>query len=408
MVARVCLVSGGTGGHLMPALVLARALRARGDASLLVTEGRAVERDLLAQCEADAMTAGDGDPGRAGDAIEVASLPAGTPSRLGLPLWLWRATVAARRLLRQHRVDCVVSTGGRASLPVGLAARSLRLPLFLLEQNAVTGRVNRLLAPFATRTWLGLPGPLPESARALRTGTPLRAELYATDREAARRELDLAPEVPVLLITGGSQGAQRLNELAPDAVALLPGPLQVVHLCGRGPVALPARDEALRRRYAQMPHVTRAIVQPLSGAMARLLAAADLVLCRGGGTTMAELCAVGRPAVVVPYPHHKDRQQLRNAEVLAAAGAVMVVEERDLDARRLAAVVGDVLGDPRLLAAMAGAARRLCSVDPVATILADMHAHLPDKATDSATSPAPGSSGAAAANAVPRQRSAAS
>jgi UDP-N-acetylglucosamine--N-acetylmuramyl-(pentapeptide) pyrophosphoryl-undecaprenol N-acetylglucosamine transferase len=354
MVARVCLVSGGTGGHLMPALVLARALRERGHAPLLVTEGRAVEREYLERETGD---------------VEALGLGEGRPTPLRLPLWFLRATLAARRLLRERRVDSVVSTGGRASLPIGLAARSLGKPLFLLEQNAVAGRANRWLSRIAARVYLGLPGARTRAQCDLLTGTPLRPELYAVDQERARRALGLEAAVPVVLVTGGSQGAQRLNELTPAALCTLDRPLQVLHLAG------PGRDAELRRRYAAFESPVRAIVRGVAMDMDAMLGAADLVVCRGGGTTVAELMASGRPSVVVPYPHHRDRQQLRNARVLADAGAAVVLEEPGLSVAALRATVGSLLDDPVRLRAMGASARRLCRHDPTATILADMQRH---------------------------------
>jgi UDP-N-acetylglucosamine--N-acetylmuramyl-(pentapeptide) pyrophosphoryl-undecaprenol N-acetylglucosamine transferase len=356
MVSRVCLVSGGTGGHLMPALVLARALRARGHDPVLVTEGRDVERELLRR--------------ELPDVVEC-QLPSARGSRLGLPLWLLRATATARRLLREQHVDAVVSTGGRPSVPVGLAARSLGLPLFLLEQNAITGRANRWLSPFARRIYHGLPAVHAIGARSLLTGTPLRPEIGRIDRQVAREELGLPLQASVVLVTGGSQGARSLNEAVPKALlriaARLPQrPLHVLHLAGLG------RDEEVRRTYASGERDVLAQVRPVAQDMARLFAAADLVVCRGGGTTVAELCAVGRAAVIVPYPHHKDRQQLRNAEVLARAGAAVIVEEPQLTVERLADLLQALFADPQRLASMGRAARALQTGDPVATILADM------------------------------------
>lgn len=187
MVRRVCLVSGGTGGHLVPALVLARALQQCGHQAMLVTEGREVERELLRRELPD---------------VTEARLPA-SPGRLGLPFWLLRATAAARTMLREHEVDFVVSTGGRPCLPVGLAAKSLGKPLFLLEQNAVTGRVNRWLSPLARRIYHGLPVPGGLGARALLTGTPLRPQFQHIDRRRCRAELGLPPSALVVLVTGG-------------------------------------------------------------------------------------------------------------------------------------------------------------------------------------------------------------
>ena len=373
MVSRVCLVSGGTGGHLMPALVLARALRARGHDPVLVTEGRDVERELLRR--------------ELPDVVEC-QVPSARGSRLGLPFWLLRATATARRLLREQHVDAVVSTGGRPSVPVGLAARSLGLPLFLLEQNAITGRANRWLSPLARRIYHGLPAVHATTARSLLTGTPLRPEIGRIDRQVAREELGLPLQASVVLVTGGSQGARSLNETVPKALlriaARLPQrPLHVLHLAGLG------RDEDVRRTYANGERDVLAQVRPVAQDMARLFAAADLVVCRGGGTTVAELCAVGRAAVIVPYPHHKDRQQLRNAEVLARAGAAVIVEEPQLTVDFLADLLQALFADPQRLAAMGQAARGLQTGDPVATILADMGVEQGPAAVAPTAPPAP-------------------
>jgi len=342
----------------MPALVLARALRERGHAPLLVTEGREVEKEFL-----DREVSG----------VEAACLPEGKPTKLQLPLWLLKATLRARRMLKERNVDSVVSTGGRASLPVALAARSLGKPVFLLEQNAIAGRVNRWMMPFAARMYLGLPGP-GMTKRSCFTGTPLRPEIYRIDAQKARAALGLDPKLPVVLVTGGSQGAQRVNEVAPEALASLKTRVQVIHLCGLGAVKS-GRDVEMRRRYAASDSVAVAVVRPMAMDMDTMLGAADLVICRGGGTTVAELMAAGRPAVVVPYPHHKDQQQLRNARVLADAGAAVILEERDLDAAKMAAAIDSILSDRDRLMAMGEAARGLCRLDPTSAILADMQQH---------------------------------
>ena len=348
---RVCLVSGGTGGHLMPALVLARALRSKGHEPVLVTEGRDVERELLR---------------RELPGVAEVELPCPRGPRFALPLWLLRATAAARRVLRARDVDCVVSTGGRPSVPVALAARSLGVPVFLLEQNAVVGRANRWLSPLAQRIYHGLPTVGGPGRRGLVTGTPLRPGLGGIDRAEARAQLALAADVPVVLVTGGSQGARSLNELVPQALLQVDGPLQVLHLAGLG------RDGDVRQRYAAGGGRVVAHVRPVALDMDRMFAAADLVICRGGGTTVAELCAAGRAAIIVPYPHHKDRQQLRNAEVLARARAAIIVEESVLSVRSIAELAGRLLADPARLRAMGDAARGLQHGDAAATILRDM------------------------------------
>jgi UDP-N-acetylglucosamine--N-acetylmuramyl-(pentapeptide) pyrophosphoryl-undecaprenol N-acetylglucosamine transferase len=357
VVQRICLVSGGTGGHLVPALVLARGLGEAGHVPVLVTEGRDVERELLRRELPD---------------VDCAELP--PPRRRGLfaaACWLPRAVMRARRTLRERGVDAVVSTGGRPSFPVGLAAKSLGLPLYLLEQNAVVGRVNRWLMPFARRIYLGLPLVRPVGERGLLTGTPLREGFRGpvagpAQRAEARRQLGFGDALPLVAVTGGSQGARSLNEVVPRALAASLVPMQVVHLSGLG------QDGEVRRGYAGAAGRHAVQVRPVATDIDRLFAAADLVLCRGGGTTVAELAAAGRPAVIVPYPHHRDRQQFHNAQVLARAGAAVVVEERDLDAARLAALVESLLRDPQRLADMAAAARGIARPDAVAAILADL------------------------------------
>ncbi len=346
MVRRVCLVSGGTGGHLMPAMVLARALRGDGHWPLVVTEGREAERVMLDRFDGEAV-----------------ALPTGRG--LGLPLRLLGATLRARRLLVASEVDVVVGTGGRTTVPVALAASSLRLPVALMEQNAITGRANRMLLPLAERIYLGLP-PRRMHPRALLTGTPVREELGTVERTEARRSLALEPDLPVVLVVGGSQGAQALNEIVPPALCGMRRPLQVLHLTG------PGADERVRLRYAEAEDFgLLALVRTYSFDMATYYAAADLVVCRGGGSTVAELAAAGRGAIIVPYPHHRDRQQYLNGKVLADAGAAVVVEQGELDAASLGRLVQDLLRSERL-AAMGRAAAALAPRDSCRRILDDL------------------------------------
>jgi UDP-N-acetylglucosamine--N-acetylmuramyl-(pentapeptide) pyrophosphoryl-undecaprenol N-acetylglucosamine transferase len=335
----------------MPALVLARAMQEAGDQPLLVTEGREVERELVRRELPDVAS------------VEV---PRSGRSLLQLPLWLARATMTARRHLRQHQIQGVISTGGKASVPVALAARSLRLPLFLLEQNAVTGRANRWLLPMAQRMYVGLPGAGERHARGMFTGTPLRTGFGRVAQEEARRSLGLQSDVPVVLITGGSQGARVLNEVVPAALQRVRGKMQVMHLSGLG------NDAAVRHRYVDVARDTVAHVRPVAADMDRLFAAADLVICRGGGTTVAELMAVGRAAIIIPYPHHKDRQQLHNALVLEQVGAAVVQEEPGLDSAALTQLVESLLSDPSRLRTMGDQGRKLRRLDAVEAILADV------------------------------------
>lgn len=243
------------------------------------------------------------------------------------------ATLRARNFLRREKVDIVVGTGGRTTLPVGLAAKSLGLPMVLMEQNAVPGRANRLLAPLARRVYLGLPTAHP-TRRSLLTGTPLRSEFGRINRSEARRGLGLTVDVPVVFVTGGSQGARTLNSLVPDALCRLRRPLQVLHLSG------PGRGENMRLRYAAgEAHGITAMVRSHAFDMPNYYAAADLVICRGGGGTVAELASAGRPSIIIPYPHHRDRQQYFNGKILEEVGAAVVLNEHGLSPESLAALV---------------------------------------------------------------------
>ncbi len=346
MVRRVCLVSGGSGGHLLPALSLARALRANGRDAMLVTEGRDTERTFLRG---------------SGFATREVALGGG----VALPFRIARALFQARRVLREEGVDLVVGTGGRATVPVALAARSLGIRVCLMEQNAVPGRANRLLARLASRIWLGLPTTRPLQ-RALVTGTPLRTGLGVMGRARACAELGLDSDRPVLLVFGGSQGAAVLNEVVPAALTTLASPVQVVHLTGSG------RDEPVRTAYDGARGDLRALVRPLASDMATLYSAADLVICRGGGSTVAELMAVGRAALIVPYPHHRDRHQWHNGKVLEGAGAAIVVEQSRFDPPTLASILAPLLSAPADLATMGNRARGLVPGDACARILEDL------------------------------------
>ena len=332
----------------MPALALAERLREQGHEPLLLTEGREVEHDLLARAGATS-----------------ASLQVGRRTLL-LPLRIAAATLAARRLMRDRGIDLVLGTGGKTSIPAGLAARSLGLPLCLLEQNATTGRSNRLLSPLANRVYLGLPQPH-ASARALMTGTPMRRGIGEVERASARQQLGLEPDLPVLLVMGGSQGATALNTIVPKALCALRRPLQILHLSGRG------AEEGVRLLYdAGQERGLTAHVRALVQDMPAYYAAADLVICRGGGCTVAELMRAARPAIIVPYPHHRDRQQFWNGMVLERARAGLVLEQSHLSVTGLAALIESFLRRPEELAAMGERSRALAPVDPSAAILADL------------------------------------
>ncbi len=344
---RFLFVGGGTGGHLAPALGLAEALQRRGHETFFLTSGRKVEAGFFER-----------GPARASLGLETSRR---VPRLFKLP----STFLKARRYARRFDPHLVVGLGGLAG-SAALAARRGR-PLVLLEGNRVVGKGVRLLQPWARRT-LTL---FPDTARRLRGGVavgPLgRGALELPAREAARRKFGLPLGGPLLLVLGGSQGARELNTFA----ARLSGELArrggcLIAQTGAG------KGRALREacRAAGLP----AVVREQIAAMGTAYAAADLALCRGGAATIAELWLAGLPAVVVPYPHHSDRQQEHNARGLGRGAKVLLsgqLEEEGRDA------VCDLLFHPARLRAMRGfleAVRPADGADRAAALLEELAA----------------------------------
>jgi UDP-N-acetylglucosamine--N-acetylmuramyl-(pentapeptide) pyrophosphoryl-undecaprenol N-acetylglucosamine transferase len=281
------------------------------------------------------------------------------------------ATYQARRLLKRAGADAVLGGGGYVAGPVGLAARSLRLPLVLTEADSHLGITNRMLAPLAARVCLAFPVPGRDGSRYLVTGRPLPAGTGASDRATARERFDLDPGAQCLLVFGGSLGARRLNHAALDAFGAA-APCSVLHACGR-------RDyDELRARLEELgspPHYRlRAYVEPFADA----LAAADLVASRAGGSVL-ELAAVGLPAILVPYPHASADHQTLNARHMERAGAAIVVPDHDLDGPRLAREVAALLGAPQRMYDMSKAARAAARPDAAERIADELLALLRDR-----------------------------
>ncbi|MGH7032046.1 MAG: undecaprenyldiphospho-muramoylpentapeptide beta-N-acetylglucosaminyltransferase, partial [Stellaceae bacterium] len=299
------LAAGGTGGHLFPAEALAAELTDRGRHVHLLTDSRAdAFAGRIRGVEIHRVRAGrfDGGPVRA--AHGLAELAAGV--------------VQARRLLRRLAPQAVIGFGGYPSVPTMLAAASLGLPTLLHEQNAVLGRANRLLAPRVRRIATGFPeaaGLRPaDRARAVHSGNPVRPAVLAIGEPPYR-----APgpgESIELLVLGGSQGARVLSEIVPPALAALdPGPRAMLRVSHQ---ARPEDLAAVAEAYAQAG--IAAEIESFFTDVPRRLTRAHLAICRSGASTLAELSAIGRPAVLIPYPFAADDHQSANASAFAAAG----------------------------------------------------------------------------------------
>jgi undecaprenyldiphospho-muramoylpentapeptide beta-N-acetylglucosaminyltransferase len=350
------VAGGGTGGHVLPALAVARALVARGHPATaieLVGSRRGQESVLLADEAFPRTLLGGRGIVRSGDVRSTARNLVALGGAAG-------AMVRALVLLGRWRPEVVVSVGGYASFPAGMAAVVRRVPLVLVNVDAVPGLVHRLLGPFAAASAVAFPGTA--LRRAVLTGAPVRAEIEALDRSpaaaaAARAALGIPGRRQVVAAVGGSLGARRINEAVVDLARRWHGrgDLALYHVTGRrdwGRVAaagLDTREAEGRLFYRPVPYEEH---------MGRLLEAADLIVARAGAMTVAELGVVGVPAVLVPLPQAPGGHQRENARPLEAAGAAIVVADEECEGGRLAEVIDPLIGDATRLEAM-GAAGRL-------------------------------------------------
>jgi UDP-N-acetylglucosamine--N-acetylmuramyl-(pentapeptide) pyrophosphoryl-undecaprenol N-acetylglucosamine transferase len=332
---KLLFAGGGTGGHVFPMIAVADAVRALAPGVELVFVG--TERGL----EVKLVPA----RGFALETMRIAPLRGDGIRGAARGAWLAaRALFAARALVRRHAPAAVLSIGGYAAGPLSLAARSLGVPLALVEPNCAIGLSNRLVAPFVQRAYVAFPESETHFARraVLRTGVPLREGFAPRDYN---------PGHPLsVLVLGGSQGAESLNRAVPGALARTGA--RVVHQCGAG------RDGAVRALYESLGAGERVRVEPFIDDMPAALAAADLVIGRAGAGAVAEICAVGRPSILIPYPFAGDHQRF-NAESLVLRGAAVSVYGKDATEARLEAELRRLDGDRPLLKAMATAARSL-------------------------------------------------
>ena len=332
------MAAGGTGGHITPALAVADELAARGAAVTFVTTPSQVER-VAERYPAWALTM------RGFDRRLFAGKNAVT---------LWRLAAAAPRswtIVSAARPHVAVGGGGYLSGPV-LATAALRgVPSLAIESDAHLGVTNRLLAPLVARVCLSFPIEGREPPRFVVTGRPLSAAQMAADAATGRAVFGLSAALPTVLVFGGSQGAQSLNRACLEAFGSPTLELQVLHVCG--PRHFDVLQAALTARGAD---VERYRLLPYTEDLAHAMAAADLVVGRAGGS-VAEIAALGRPAILIPYPHATADHQSKNAAVMVAAGAAVVVADADLDGRLLERLVGELLADKPRLARMAAASR---------------------------------------------------
>jgi UDP-N-acetylglucosamine--N-acetylmuramyl-(pentapeptide) pyrophosphoryl-undecaprenol N-acetylglucosamine transferase len=351
----VLLAAGGTGGHLFPAEALAEALGSRGVTVDLATDHRAERYGKRFPAREIHVISSETVRGR--DPVALAR----TAAKLGIGM------IQALRLLGRIKPAVVVGFGGYPTLPPVLAATLKGIPTLVHEQNAVMGRANRLLASRVTAIATSFAGVLDRepklAAKATRTGNPVRPMVIA-----AAGTPYVAPDAALrLVVFGGSQGARIMADIVPSAVERLEPHLQM-----RLAIVQQARDEDLARVKASYARAkVAAEVAPFFADLPARIAASHLVVARSGASTVAELAAIGRPAILVPLPHALDQDQSANAGVLEQAGAAMRLRQDDFTPARLAAEISALASAPQKLVAMAAAARSQGAID-AAERLADL------------------------------------
>jgi UDP-N-acetylglucosamine--N-acetylmuramyl-(pentapeptide) pyrophosphoryl-undecaprenol N-acetylglucosamine transferase len=356
----VVFAGGGTGGHLYPAIAIADALRGRSARIAFIGTSDRLEATIVPKAGYELLP------------IASRALPrAITPQLVRTIADNVKGTIQSLRLLAETRPELVIATGGYVCFPVALAARIRRFarlsdaPIVLLEPNAEPGLTNRLLAPMVDEVWGPPLEPDRRFARKYRaTGVPVRASLRNLPaRDAAIARFGLDPALHTLVAMGGSQGARAINDALTDLLNRngLPSGWQLLALTG-------AAD--YHRVRGALPNA-----MPYLDDMADAYAAADLVLARAGASTLAELAAVGKASILVPYPHAAQSHQDANAARFEAAGAAVLLSDRELQAGGLATLLAQTVEPERLHALSAGAAS-LGAGDPVAAIVARVDALL--------------------------------
>lgn len=337
---RIMIAAAGTGGHVFPALAVAEQLRSYGwQVVWLGTTEQRLESKVVPQ---------------AGFKLEQISMQGvrghGLVRKLTMPWRLFKAFLQCRKLLKQHQSQLLLSFGGYVCGPAGLAARSLGVPLLVHEQNAVAGMTNKLLARFADHVMVGFAAAKAQLPHAEVTGNPLRAAWLQPIPAQPRQGLRV-------LVVGGSLGAQALNETVPAAVAQLPEQLlqqlTVQHQCGQGRVE--AVQTAYAATFSTTENTNQAHVQvdEFITDMHSAYSNADVVICRAGALTVAELAVVGTPAIFVPLPHAVDDHQTANARELVQADAARLLPQHELmHITPLVKVLTELLSDAELRKAM--------------------------------------------------------
>ncbi len=318
MSGHLIVMAGGTGGHIYPGLAIARAMRARGWRVSWVGTPNGMEQKLVDPAEFPLKAiAFEGIVGR------------GIGAKLRLPLALWRAVREAKQFFVSNKPDAVIGMGGYPTVPGGIAASRLGVPLLIHQSDAVAGLANRMLAKLAVLVLTGFNSTFTHlGVKRVVTGNPIREEVVQ-QRAPVERFANRTGAIKILVM-GGSRGADALNKLLPEALALIDTNSRptILHQAGSDAV------ESTLDRYRALG--INADVREFLNDSWNALAEADLFIGRSGASTVSELASIGVASILVPYPHHKDQQQLHNARVLESVGAAIIAPQPELTAALLA------------------------------------------------------------------------
>lgn len=362
---KILIACGGTGGHLFPGIAVGEAFKARGHEVMLLISEKKVDSEASAKYKHLSFK----------KVQAIAKPPTLSPRMIPFAWKMLGSILLCRKIIKEFQADAVVGMGGFTSLPPVYAGHKMGLKTFVHDSNALPGKANRLTSRFCTKVFLGM-----EAAKryfpgkdTVLTGTPVRPEILdlpSREEAAARFGLDAGNGKRTIVVTGGSQGARRLNELCAQAAASLPADTQVLHIAGATDFPRVTEIAKGRENYQVLGFCDQ---------MPSAYAIADLVIARSGASSLTEISIAGIPSILVPFPYAADDHQTKNAEVFSEAGAGILVQEKDLDAEKLASLANSVLQDLPTHGRMAKAARELAVPDAADRVCAAIEATLSPK-----------------------------
>ena len=321
---KIAIVSGGTGGHIYPGVAIAQEIKSRDPSASILFLGskEGLEKDIISREEYPISLIKSRALLRK---LSYKALSAPFISMIGFFQSIW--------ILKSFSPKALFSTGGYASLPVVLAAKLLGIPVLIHEQNVLPGRVNRLCRKFARKVFLSFEESL-KYMPGVGVGNPIRREILEAKREAARNKFNLGPQEKVVLVMGGSQGSQKINETVLSSLENLPSYIKILHIIGN-------RDFGWVSRYLEGKNINNYRSLPYLHDMADALSAADLAVSRAGATAIAEFLVRGIPMILIPFPYAAEDHQKLNAKVIAENGGALVIEDKDFSSRKFVELITD-------------------------------------------------------------------